>query len=279
MNWLQYGLTFDEYRARPGLSISQLKIMQRSPKHYRYALTHPKDSEPFALGKAAHSAVLEPERFESEFVAWSRRTSSGNMAPRNGKHWKAFQAEASGRTIITEEQYQFAVDIAQSIRSEPDAMKYLRTGAAEVSMFWQFMHHQCRGRVDWLHDSDEFGVVLVGLKTTQDCRHHQFSKQAKRLGYDLQWAYYYDGWKSISGCAPDRVVEICVETKPPHAVGVYTVPDEVLQRGCEQYMELLDLLDECERSGMWPGPNPAEQVITLPTWGDEEIIEGIDYVD
>lgn len=276
---IEPGLAFDKYRARPGLSITQLKEMLRSPKHYHYALTHPKDSAPFALGRAAHCATLEPHRFDADFAVWARRTASGNLAPRNGKQWDDFRDFAYGRDIITEDQQALALAIAGAVRSEPAAMKYLRTGSAEVSMFWRMFDRDCRGRVDWLHESSELGTVLVGLKTSQDCRFTQFSRQAKRLGYDLQWAYYADGWAAITGAYPDSVVEIVVESKPPHAVAVYVIPHEVLQAGTEQYVRLLEQLAECEQTNTWPGPHPTEQTLILPNWDDAEVIEGIEYVD
>lgn len=275
---LVYGLDFDAYRARPGLSITTLKEMARSPLHYRHRLTNPKDSEPFALGRAAHCAVLEPHRFDADFAVWDRQTSGGNSAPRNGKHWDAFQNANPGRTIITVDQYANAIGMRDAVRGHPDAMKYLRAGDPEVSIFWDVMGRQCRGRIDWWHESDEFGLVLVGLKSSQDCRQLQFGRQAKRLGYDLQWAYYYDGAKFVTGRIPDRVVEIVVESKPPHAVGVYIVSDDDLQRGMEGYMQLLEQLAECERTDRWHGPQQSEEVLVLPNWDDSEQIEGIEYV-
>ena len=271
------GLSFDAYRARDALSISTLKEMRRSPRHYRYALAHPKDTEPFALGRAAHCAVLEPARFAAEYTSWERRTSGGKMAPRKGKHWDAFVAANVGKSIITVEQYAEAIGMRDAIREHPEAAKYLGEGTAEVSMFWEQMGRACRGRVDWLHRSERFGTALVGVKSTQDCRLFQFSRQAGRMAYHLQWAFYADGWKRITGRPADRVVEICVEAKPPHAVGVYVIPDEVLQRGSEEYLQLLETLDQCERGDRWPGPNPTEQVLPLPSYMYNDDIEEISY--
>jgi hypothetical protein len=274
-----HGLSFSEYVARPGVSVTKLKEMRRSPKHYRHALLNPRDSAPFALGRAAHCALLEPDRFASDFVSWTRRTSSGAMAPRTGQHWEAFTASNAGKEIVTEDQYSFACAIAESVRSHAAAMKYLRAGSPEVSMFWRFLGMDCRGRIDWLHESADMGTVLVGLKTTRDIRSEQFGRQAKSMAYDLQWGSYGLGWQEITGRRADLVVEICVEPKAPHDVGVYVVPDDVLQRGADEYMELLETLAECQRSNYWPGALPAERVLVLPTWGDAEIIEAIEYAE
>src|SRR5690242_14058178 len=79
-----------EYRALPGVSITRLKELKRSPKHYRYRLDHPRETAPLTLGGAAHVACLEPERFDRDFATWTRRTASGAMAPRKGQWWDAF---------------------------------------------------------------------------------------------------------------------------------------------------------------------------------------------
>jgi hypothetical protein len=62
------------------------------------------------------------------------------------------------------------------------------------------------------------------------------------------------------------MVEIVVESAPPHAVVVYRIPDDILLQGEENYQELLRALEKCEASGEWPGPNTEEQVLTLPSW-------------
>lgn len=254
---------WDAYAALPGCSITRIKELRRSPLHYRHRLLNPKQSPSLTLGRADHCAVLEPERYDTDHAVWSRRTSSGKLAPRSGKYWDAFKAENGSREILTADQHAMAMTLQAAVRSNPDAMRYLASGDPEVTLEWPLLGRQCKGRVDWFTDID--GPVTVGLKTARDCRPFQFGNQAARLGYHLQWAYYADGYKVITGVMP-RVVEIVVEAEPPHAVGVYRVPDDILQQGFDDYMRLLELLAECERDGHWPGPVVGEQELTLPSW-------------
>lgn len=272
---LQFNVAWEEYLALPGCSITRLKELGRSPQHYRYRLGHPKESKPLAFGRAAHCAVLEPERFDADHAVWARRTESGNLAPRNGKHWDAFRAEHTGRSILTEDEHTDATTLQHAVRNNPDAMRYLRTGAPEVTMQWMVGKRLCKGRIDWLTTEDG-RAVLVGLKSARDCRQRQFGRQAANLGYHLQWAYYFDGYKVLTSEVP-KVIEIVVEPEPPHAIVVYEIPDEVIQQGCDEYLQLLEELDECERNKIWPGPAPGIQTLTLPQWvyGEEEI----SYVD
>lgn len=266
------GVPWDEYLALPGLSITRLKELGRSPQHYRHRLLHPKESAPLTFGRAAHCAVLEPERYARDHAVWARRTASGNLAPRNGQHWDAFQAEHAGRDIITEDQHIDAMALQASVRGNRDAMRYLATGDAEVTMQWSLLGRECKGRLDWLTTIDG-RPWLVGLKSSRDARPFQFGRQAANLGYHLQWAWYLDGYKAITGHPHPGVVEIVVEAEAPHAVVVYEIPDEVLEQGCDEYSVLLDRLAECEQTKSWPGPAPGIQTLQLPQWvyGEEEI--------
>lgn len=269
-------IPWDDYVAIEAISITRLKELRRSPMHYLYRKSHPKDTAPLTLGRAAHCATLEPDRFMAEHAIWTRRTESGNLGPRNGKHWEAFKAEHADKTILTEDEFIAALDIQRDVRGNADAMRYLRKGDPEVSMRWPFFGRQCKGRVDWLTKIDK-RPTLVGLKTSVDCRPILFGNQAARFGYHLQWAFYHDAYETITGVAP-RMVEIVVESKAPHAVVVYTIPNEVILQGREEYTELFKLLEECERNNDWPGPVVGEQELTLPTWvygqqPDEDLTE------
>lgn len=259
----------DEYSALPGTSITRLKELRRSPQHYRYALAHPKESTALRLGTAAHVAVLEPERFDRQFAIWSRRSEkTGNLCPRNGQHWDAFQADHIGKSIITMDEAEEALAIQCAVRSNATAMKYLQVGDPEVTLQWTIRGRLCRGRADWLTFID--GVPwLVGLKTARDCRHFIFGSAAAKLGYHLQWAFYFDGYDFITDVRP-RVAEIVVESAPPYAVVVYLIPEDIIQQGRDEYMVLLERLEECERANDWPGPAVGEEILTLPTWVYEQ---------
>jgi hypothetical protein len=169
------------------------------------------------------------------------------------------------REVLTADEADTARAIALAVRSEPVAMRYLQQGDPEVTLEWSHLDRACKGRVDWLTIID--GVPhLVGLKTSRDCRHFAFGAQAARLGYHLQWAFYFDGYHAITGKTP-RQVEIVVEPEEPHAVAVYTIPADIVLQGRDEYLALLDQLEDCEQRGEWPGPGGGvEQELTLPSW-------------
>lgn len=264
----------EEYHALPGVSITRLKELKRSPLHYRYRLANPAFTKPLSLGTAAHCATLEPERFARQFALWGRRGESGSLCPRKGQYWDAFKGQNEGKTILTEDEGLDALALAKAVRSDACAMRYLDSGEPEVTMRWQLLSESairepvriaCRGRADWLTHVDG-EPYIIGLKTARDCRPLIFGNAAARLGYHLQWAFYLDGYRAITGRTA-KLKEIVVESAPPYDVVVYDIPDDIVEQGRGEYEALLRQLAECEARNEWLGcANGIELILTLPTW-------------
>lgn len=271
------GIPFDRYSSVAAVNVSNLKEMARSALHYRYRCEHQKETKAFAMGRAAHAAILEPERFDRQWVVWDQMTDAGRLRPRTGKDYEAFVRANDGRAIMKPDEYRFAIAVRSAVRAKPAARKYLRAGQPEVAMFWSDAETRvtCKGRVDWITRID--GVeTIVGLKTTADLSPRTFSQQAARLLYYLQWAYYYDGYSTITGKEP-RMVEIAVEGEPPHDVVVYIIPPEVIEFGREEYRSLLVKLRDCEQLKQWPGRADNEVLFELPAYlkqdDDDDLVD------
>lgn len=265
MTGLRSHVSYGDYSTFPGISITRLKELKRSPLHYRYRLDHPRETDAMRLGTAAHCAVLEPDRFLDAYAIWSRRTASGNLAPRNGQWWEAFKVENEGKDVITEDECATALAIQQAVRTDPCSAKYLAQGDPELSMQWEMHDRLCKGRADWLTYIDG-APNIVGLKTARDCREIFFGNAAAKLGYGMQWAWYWAGFKIITGETP-IMKEIVVESEPPYATVVYNVPMEVILRGEEEYLALLDQLTRYESEQVWPGPAEGRELdVSMPTW-------------
>ena len=263
------------YHASPGLSISKLRRLGRSPQHFQH---EPGEGQsiPMRLGTAAHYAVLEPERFKSEVVIWNRISEAGNLCPRKGQYWDKFQLDNPDKHIVNPDDYDHALAIQHAVRTDPHASRYLQRGAAEVSLRWMMRGRLCRARPDYMTVADG-RPHLIGLKTAADVRPWFFSGAGERYGYHMAWAWYHDGYDLIRHVKP-VMKEIVVETAPPHSVVVYNIPDEVIEQGRDEYQRLLDLLADCERANLWPGPAMGGEVnYTRPAWtqrqADEDLSE------
>lgn len=257
-----------DYRQIEAVNFSTLKHIRRSPRHYQHALQNGfTATKSMRLGTAAHIAVLEPERFLREFCLWTERKSNGDMMPRKGDKWRAFQAANPGKMDISEAEYEQAIAMKDAIRSDRLAMKYLGHGRPEVTIEWVDAETGilCKGRPDWLTDVD--GIpCLTSLKTAADLDSVAFYRQCARLGYHLQDAMYADGYEVVTGKFP-RVVVVAVESKPPYDVTVDIVPTDVLEVGRSEYRDALVKLKQCRAEDYWHGRCAGtERTLTLPMW-------------
>lgn len=256
------------YHELPGVHITQLKDIRRSPLHYRHHLQHGRESSPsLELGTAGHVAVLEPERFLLDFALWKSEHDDGTKRVRRGKLWDEFQAQNAGKTIIRDEEYDIAIALRDAVRADSVAMRYLAMGRPEVAMTWTDSHTgvACVGRIDWETKVDGHPAI-VDLKTTRNAGPTWFSRDVAKLDYHLQLAFYADGYEAATGKAP-RVVVVAVESAPPHDVVTYIVPADVLDIGRDQYRQLLEGFRDCTAANDWPGQGRGvEQVLALPAW-------------
>lgn len=266
-----------EYHALPDVSISRLKEISRSPKHYRHRLMFPRTTQPMVLGTAAHCAVLEPELFSMTYAAWTRKTTAGKSAPRSGVHWEEFQAANQGMTLVTDAEYALAVAMSTAVRGDPAAMKYLRAGNAEVTMRAMLHGRMCRGRVDWLNETDR--PVLVGLKTARNPEPYAFAAAAYKLKYYWHWAMYHDLYVELTGNRP-LVKEIVIESAPPHDVVVFDVDDDSIEQGRDEYTQALAKLAYCEEHDEWLGiAGGSEMAFALPSYAYGQASDDIGDLD
>lgn len=258
---------------------STLKVMKKSPAHYRANLMkrEKKDTDALKLGRAVHLAVLEPERFRTSYAVWDGER-------RAGKEWEAFKKKWADCEILREEDYQEAKAIAEAARNDRHAAAYLRDGAAEVTLLWT--HSQpangvpgfdmpCKGRMD-------FGAkagVIVDLKTCRDGSPDGFSRAAWDLDYLAQAAFYVDGHAAASGTGEVLpYVIVAVEKEEPYVVQVYTVPEHLLDMGRELYRSHLARLSECRRESRWPGYSDGPMELPLPRWMRSDDASGLGLV-
>ena len=257
-------MPFEQYVTLPGVHATGLKSMLVSPRLYRHRLDNDRpETDALRVGRATHTAVLEPDRFLLDYAVW--RKSEGR---RFGKRWDAFVEANTGRTIITEADYIKALKIRDAVRAHPIARRYLeeRGGRPELTLRWTHPRTglACVSRLDWLCSA------LVDLKSARDPSPARFSTDAARLGYALQLAFYADA-VAASGLGAPPVKIIAAQSVEPYDVVVYDVDEETLRIGREQYEGALDKLIECTNSGDWPGIAPSEEIkLRLPAWASPE---------
>lgn len=255
-------MPFERYADIPAVNWSKLKLMLRSPLHYKSALDEPADddTDPIRVGRATHTAVFEPHRFQTDCVEWVG-------GRRYGKEWDSFCATHMGKTILTPDQYASVLRLRDAVRLHPLVAPYLEHGQAEQVLEWTDEHTQLRlkCRIDWLSD-----LVVLDLKTARHAiETRKFASDAYTLGYFHQLAFYQRGVQALYGRTPPAVI-VAVENTAPYDVAVYRLPSHTMYGINAEIDSLLTLLKGCMASQHWPGRYETERDLLIPAWATME---------
>lgn len=279
------GLDIDEYHSRKG-EISNSGLGYKTWYHY-YAHNLAPDRPPRKEragqleGNLAHCAILEPHEFDKRYAtvpdeAPRRPTSAQRDAKKPSEEtiraiewWDEFNASTGGRIIISHDQYNTAKRQADSVH-RLDPVRHAVNGifASEVSAFWvdEATGVRCRCRPDGVQKVDDAGVILLDVKTYADASADGFALQVARKLYDMQDAFYTDGFGAASGMEVYGFVFIVVEDQYPFASNALMLEPESQQIGRNEYRRRLDQYAECLRSNIWPSYSTEVQPIQLPRW-------------
>jgi len=241
----------DVYHARAGAFLSShlLADFRKCPQLYRrrqLGLIPDEDSPAYALGRAAHTLILEgPETFAAEYAV------GGPVNPRTGLPFgqatKAFAewAEVQGRPVLCDEDAAFVERLHQAVEAHPVAAQLLAGGVAEGVCRAEYAGLPCQVRPDYFHP--DHGIV--DLKTCDDLT--WFEADARRYGYLHQVAFYRAVLRVASGTTwPVHIV--AVEKKEPYRAGVWLVADSALDFAEAGNEAAIGRLRGCRASNTWP---------------------------
>jgi hypothetical protein len=258
-----------DYDAIDAINYSSLKMLLRSPKHYRHYLDNgSRETRDMFKGTTSHVAILEPERFAIDYAVFPGKA-------KRGAAWESFKTEHADVAIIKAGELTEAIAMRDAVRADPLASAYLSNGRHEVTLVWidQETGLKLKGRVDWLRNDN----VLVDVKTARDATPFFFSGSVAKLLYHVQCAMYLDAVETITG-QEARFVVLAIEKSAPYDVVPYAVPEPVLGVGRDEYRRLLRLLIECRKENRWPGiSNGFELQLNLPAYAmpDESDLDAL----
>ena len=256
----------EDYHRGPGLSASGLKLLRKTPEHFKK--TEREETKAMIIGTATHCAVLEPERFETEYA----RNIEGDGRTKEVREARAALA-AAGKTVLDAEDFDDVRGMAEAVLNHPTAGRLFERGFAEMSIFWNYSvivddteeTILCKCRPDYIQPLGQGRHLIVDLKTTKDAGGHAFGSDAWKLGYHIQAAHYMRGM-AAEGLAPIGFVFVAVESKKPWCVSVYESTQEFLAPGYEETNRLYELYARCVKYDEWPGYPEEIQKLYPPRW-------------
>ncbi len=267
-------MPMEKYRAAPGISISRLNLLHRSPAHYKQELDDPTPPTPAMIwGTMFHSFVFEPDVFKATYAVLEDKI---NRSTKEGKAaWVEWQASNEGKTPIDRPTMTELTAMRDSLLAHRKAGNALSGGVAEQCLFWLSDANRCKGRPDYikgLPDAPGEGVV-VDLKTCLDARPDVFGHQCWNLRYHAQAAFYCDGYEAHFGEKPKGFLIVAIEKAPPYAVNVFLADEAMVDQGRREYQADLAIYAECLANDKWPAYPEVVQALVLPRWA-EEVLSG-----
>jgi hypothetical protein len=265
------------------ISSSQIKVGLGSPYYYKYFVKDGKgkkeETKQLSFGTLCHSMILEPEKFDSEYVVMPDKKL--DMRKAADKQWKAdFEKEHEGKTVVSEEDFQKATLCRDSVFSHKDAKRLLELpGISEASVRVELEHMlpsgeivpvKVRVRPDRLSPDN----CIIDLKTAKNVSRDAFERDAFGTWRDssgnLKWghySYHYDLSAALYIRALEKLDQktlpfhwIVVKNDQPWETAVYTCSRKRFKEGDAKLNHALTTIIMAERSGKWEFQEKMEEI-------------------
>lgn len=248
--------TNEEYHASDPASKSVIwKALDKTPFHAKFEAR--KETNAFDFGTAAHTAILEPEKLDTEVIR--------GPVDRRGNKWKEAQdfANFNDAMLLTESDYD-AVMVIRDLADTLPVINSLRQGSVyrETSCYHtdEETGMEIKTRPD-IYNQD-LGV-MADIKNMADGSAGAFSRDVAKFGYHVQDALYSDVWQQGSGMEVESFFFIVFEKSTPPLVSLYELDANAIAEGHALYREGMKLWAECEKNQHWPGYPEGLQTISL----------------
>lgn len=292
-----HGEQYAEYISGSDLAL----VHSKSPAHWKYG--ERKETPALAFGTAMHCAILEPEKFKSEFCreldksnypdalssdaamkSWLKAHGRGGysnkktpelieMIRETGEEveiWSEIveqhEVATHGMTKLKPADFDKVITMREVIELNPEYQGAINTGHAEISLIGEIDVDGQVYKVKCRPDliTDDYGIW--DLKSCVSCHPEEFARAAVRLGYWLKMALQHDLFKAAFGVEPSQVVLLAQEKEAPYVAQAYRMTQAQLEYGREQYQQTLKYLQQCIDTGIFPAYGNGVIDLDTPAW-------------
>lgn len=259
-------MTNGEYHAQPSLSSSGARklLPPYCPAIFKWEQDHPKFTDTFDFGHAAHKMVLGDESTKLVQVdAADWRTKAAKDA--------RDEARAAGAVPVLTADYEVVTAMAAAIKAHPIASALLRPGAGEPekSLLWQDDDSGVwrRARLDWLpHPVKGRRLIVPDYKTCRSANPETFARSAADYGYHQQAAWYLDGIRALKLGEDPAFVFIAQEKVAPYLVTVIELNETAMTIGRNLNRWAINTFKQCTETNTWPGYSEGIELVSLPAY-------------
>ena len=255
-----------EYHALDRLSSSMLRanLEGLQPGHIRHDGAEPETgSVDLDIGTAVHTAVLQPDQWDSRIVEALDldRRSNANKAT-----WAEFELANAGKILLKPDALETARSCAAALLAHPMVRFDLASGTPELTALWcepvgPYLL-PCKARADWYNETEG---ILLDLKTTRHRGLRAVEHEIIDRRYYAQLAWYRHGLRN-SGKAVKHCCVAIVEKAPPYGVLHYELPEAALTAGWRAIERQLEMWAWCYAHEQWPLYSEENITWEPPAW-------------
>ncbi len=257
-----YNISNEDYHSSSGVSRSQLMRLKISPLHFWYFNLNPMaiekaDTKALIFGSAFHTYILEPDDFDARYLVATKPSGTGMKAEK-----ARILKEAGNKIVLWGDEYDNLVLMGDAIRANPQMKPLLEQKLlVEQAIYWN------EPETGLLVKCKPDGIgenMVIDVKTTKDASFYKFRSDAYLKGYHIQAAMIKEAMKIVFDIDLSVFMLLAHEKVPPFVNVPYPLADEFLERGMNDYKELMRKLAECTEKNQWPGYEP--DLLTLPNY-------------
>jgi hypothetical protein len=231
------------------------------------------------LGRATHHLMMGQPNFAREFVVTPSETpdAKGVMKPWSGqfdsaKKWKADRA-AEGRTVLTPEQVEKIVGMANRLKREPLVASGALSGLPEITMvakdaetgIWLL------SRPDVIPtDSGDFTDLKTIGKGVVD--YGTLVRTIAEYGYHQQAALCAEVWEALTKEKLKMFNFYFIETGRPYCARMVALKDATLMLGLRQNRNAIRRFVKAMNTGVWPGPGGTQEAVQYIDLSDAKVL-------
>jgi exodeoxyribonuclease VIII len=265
-------LDINEYHTSEGISSTGISLILDCPARYDYEYNIKrkdmdlaeveKQYDKYQLGRAVHMLILEPERFDNNFLCMTEKV---NLTTKTGKEaWAKAEEQAGGRKILRAGEWEDIKAMAESMKKHPLWNK-MTARHIEQSIYWEagVLNTLLKSRPDIYNDD-----LVIDIKTTDSIK--QFSRSIYQYGYHRQAAMQIDALRSVDD-KKRHFAFFVVEKKAPYLTACFALELTSIEQGRKEYLEAALTYSECLANNEWPGYSQQFELISIPEWSKDEV--------
>lgn len=243
--------SYEQYDSIKALRSSSLKHMKRSPAHFKASHYFKPEISPtlqktFDKGKAFDTLILHGKKALDQAVAVEPGIS------RRKKEYRIWRDSNAGRIILSQGELNDIYKMREAaLEKKQFSDIFSSDGYPHRVIVWCDKRSGiwCKAEIDWIGADG----VVTDVKSTADAGFWFFQRNARRLGYAHQGAFYLDGLTQLTGVLHERFQLFAAEKDPPYESRVFRVSYDQLDRAQMDNEERMARLAQCIKKGEWPG--------------------------